>query len=183
VIRAAILTISDSVAAGAREDRSGVSLAGRAGQIGWTIADANIVPDEMEEIAQAVQKWADSGEIDLILCTGGTGLGPRDVTPEAVRSIAPREAPGFGEVMRAKGRISTPFAALSRSGAFTRGATLILALPGSPTGAVESLDAVADLIPHAVNLLHGQTGHEPKPSPDAEHLKERAGHPKEEVRQ
>jgi molybdopterin adenylyltransferase len=86
-------------------------------------------------------------------------------------------------VMRAKGRISTPFAALSRSGAFTRGATLILALPGSPTGAVESLDAVADLIPHAVNLLHGQTGHEPKPSPDAEHLKERAGHPKEEVRQ
>jgi molybdopterin adenylyltransferase len=177
VIRAAILTISDSVATGAREDRSGVSLAGRAGQFGWTIADANIVPDEREEIARAVQKWADSGEIDLILCTGGTGLGPRDVTPEAVRSIAPREAPGFGEVMRAKGRKSTPFAALSRSGAFTRGATLILTLPGSPAGAVESLDAVADLIPHAVNLLHGQTGHESKPSAIEEHQTRGGGAP------
>ena len=87
-------------------------------------------------------------------------MAPRDVTPEAVRSIATREVPGFGEVMRAEGRISAKFAALSRSGAFTRGAALILTLPGSPRGAVESLKAVVDLIPHAVKLLHGETSHE-----------------------
>jgi molybdenum cofactor synthesis domain-containing protein len=105
---------------------------------------------------------ADSGGIDVILSTGGTGLGPRDVTPEAVRSVAHREAPGFGEIMRAKGRQSTPLAALSRSGAYTRGAALIVTLPGSPRGAVESLEAVMDLIPHAVNLLHGRTEHDAK---------------------
>lgn len=171
MIRAAILTISDSVAAGVREDRSGAVLAGLAGEIGWTLADAKVVPDEIEQIASAVVKWADSGQIDIVLCTGGTGLAPRDVTPEALRAVAPREAPGFGELMRAEGRKSTQFAALSRGGAFTRGETLILALPGSPRGAVESLNAVAELIPHAINLLHGQTQHESKPSLEREHHK------------
>ena len=171
MIRAAILTISDSVAAGVREDGSGAALAGLAADIGWTIANTKVVADEIEQIAEAVVKWADSKQIDVILCTGGTGLAPRDVTPEALRTIAPREAAGFGELMRAEGRKSTRFAALSRSGAFTRGETLILALPGSPRGAVESLNAVADLIPHAVNLLHGQTQHESKPSLQREHPK------------
>jgi len=171
MIRVAILTISDSVAAGVREDGSGAALAGLAAEIGWTIANTKVVADEIEQIAAAVVKWADSKQIDVVLCTGGTGLAPRDVTPEALRTIAPREAPGFGELMRAEGRKSTRFAALSRSGAFTRGETLILALPGSPRGAVESLNAVADLIPHAVNLLHGQTQHESKPSPQREHHK------------
>ena len=171
MIRVAILTISDSVAAGVREDGSGAALAGLAAEIGWTIANTKVVADEIEQIAAAVVKWADSKQIDVVLCTGGTGLAPRDVTPEALRTIAPREAPGFGELMRAEGRKSTRFAALSRSGAFTRGETLILALPGSPRGAVESLNAVADLIPHAVNLLHGQTQHESKPSPPREHHK------------
>ena len=171
MIRAAILTISDSVAAGARADGSGVALAGLAAEIGWTIADARVVADEIGQIAAAVVEWADSGQIDVVLCTGGTGIAPRDVTPEALRTVAPREAPGFGELMRAEGRKSTRFAALSRSGAFTRGETLILALPGSPRGAVESLNAVTDLIPHAVNLLHGQTQHESKPSLQREHHK------------
>jgi molybdenum cofactor synthesis domain-containing protein len=171
MIRVAILTISDSVAAGVREDRSGAVLAGLAGEIGWTVANTKVVADEIQEIAAAVRNWADSKQIDVILCTGGTGLAPRDVTPEALRSVAPREAAGFGELMRAEGRKSTRFAALSRSGAFTRGEALILALPGSPRGAVESLNAVAELIPHAVNLLHGQTQHESKPSPEREHHK------------
>jgi molybdenum cofactor synthesis domain-containing protein len=160
MIRAAILTISDSAVAGTREDRSGPALSECVRQNGWTIADTKVVRDEVDQIALEIAAWADSGNVDVILCTGGTGLAPRDVTPEAVHSIAAREVPGFGEVMRAEGRKSARFAALSRSGAFTRGASLILALPGSPRGAVESLSAVVDLIPHAVNLLHGETSHE-----------------------
>ena len=160
MIRAAILTISDSAVAGTREDRSGPALSECVRQNGWTIAHTKVVRDEIDQIAPEIAAWADSGNVDVILCTGGTGLAPRDVTPEAVHSIAAREVPGFGEVMRAEGRKSARFAALSRSGAFTRGASLILALPGSPRGAVESLSAVVDLIPHAVNLLHGETSHE-----------------------
>ena len=173
MIRAAILTVSDSAAAGTREDRSGPALAERAREYGWTIAETRVVLDEVAHIAPTIAAWADAGEIDVILCTGGTGMAPRDVTPEAVRSLAAREVPGFGEVMRAEGRKSTKFATLSRSGAFTRGTTLILALPGSPRGAVESLQAVADLIPHAVNLLHGLTEHEAKPGALPGHHKER----------
>jgi len=101
----------------------------------------------------------ETGDVDVILTTGGTGLAPRDVTPEATRLIADREAPGFGELMRAEGLKTTRFAALSRSGAYLRGSVLILNLPGSPRGAVESLIAVADLIPHAADLLHGRTEH------------------------
>jgi molybdenum cofactor synthesis domain-containing protein len=160
MIRVAILTISDSAVAGTREDRSGPALSECALQNGWTVAQTKVVRDEIDKIAPAIAAWADCGEVDVILCTGGTGLSPRDITPEAVRGVAAREVPGFGEVMRAEGRKSARFAALSRSGGFTRGATLILALPGSPRGAVESLNAVVDLIPHAVNLLHGETSHE-----------------------
>jgi molybdopterin adenylyltransferase len=164
-IRVAVITISDSAVAGTREDRSGPALADRIAQLGWQIAGARLVRDEVEEIAAAMSELADSGEIDVIVSTGGTGLSPRDVTPEAVRFVAAREAPGFGEIMRAKGRNSTPMASLSRSGAYARGATLIVTLPGSPRGAVESLEAVMDLIPHAVNLLHGRTEHDAKLQP------------------
>jgi molybdenum cofactor synthesis domain-containing protein len=160
MIRTAILTVSDSAVAGTREDVSGPALAEAVRQNGWRIAVTKVVRDETHEIAHEAAAWADSGDVDLILCTGGTGIAPRDVTPEAIRSIAAREVPGFGELMRAEGRKSTKFSALSRSGAFTRGAVLILALPGSPRGAVDSLNAIVDLIPHAVNLLHGQTRHE-----------------------
>ncbi len=159
MIRAAVITVSDSAVAGTRADQSGPALVDRVTQLGWQIAGTRIVRDEVSEIAAAMAELSDSGEIDVILSTGGTGLSPRDVTPEAARSVAAREAPGFGEVMRAKGRNSTPMAALSRSGAYTRGAALIVTLPGSPRGAVESLEAVMDLIPHAVNLLHGRTEH------------------------
>ncbi len=163
MIRVAVITISDSAVAGTREDRSGPALAERVGQFGWQVALTRLVRDEVREIAEAMAELSDSGGIDVILSTGGTGLAPRDVTPEAVRSIADREAPGFGEVMRAKGRTLVPTAALSRGGGYTRGAVLILTFPGSPRGAVESLEAVADLIPHAVNLLHGKTEHHAQP--------------------
>jgi molybdopterin adenylyltransferase len=163
MIRVAVITVSDSAAAGTRQDRSGPALVDRVTQLGWQIAGTRLVRDEKGEIAAAMAELADSGEIDVVLSTGGTGLAQRDVTPEAARSVAWREAPGFGEVMRAKGRNSTPMAALSRSGAYTRGAALMVTLPGSPRGAVESLEAVMDLIPHAVNLLHGRTEHDAKP--------------------
>lgn len=162
MIRVAVITASDSAVAGAREDRSGPALVERVIKLGWQIARTRLVRDEMSEIAAVMSELADSGEIDVVLSTGGTGLAPRDVTPEAARSIAHREAPGFGEVMRAKGRSSTAMASLSRGGAYIRGETLIVTFPGSPRGAVESLEAVMDLIPHAVNLLHGRTEHDAK---------------------
>ncbi len=163
MIRVAVLTISDSAVAGTREDRSGPALAERIKQFGWQVALRRLMKDEAGEIAAAMAEVADSGQVDVILSTGGTGLALRDVTPEAAKSIAHREAPGFGEVMRATGRAFTPLAALSRGGGYTRGTALILTLPGSPRGAVESLEAVADLIPHAVNLLHGKTEHHAQP--------------------
>ncbi len=163
MIRVGVITISDSAAAGTREDRSGPALAECCEKFGWQVAHKRLVRDELGDIAAAMIELADSGEVEVILSTGGTGLAARDVTPEAVRSIADREAPGFGEVMRASGRAKTPFAALSRGSGYTRGGVLILTLPGSPRGAVESLEAVAELIPHAVNLLGGKTEHHAQP--------------------
>ena len=162
MIRVAVITVSDSAVAGTRTDVSGPKLVERATQLGWEIAQSKVVIDDVGEIAAAMTELADCGKIDLILSTGGTGLSPRDVTPEAARSVAAKEVPGFGELMRAKGRDSTPMASLSRSGAYTRGSALIVTLPGSPRGAVESLEAVMNLIPHAVNLLHGRTEHDAK---------------------
>jgi molybdenum cofactor synthesis domain-containing protein len=159
VIRVAILTISDSAVRGARQDRSGPALEAKAAELGWEIGAKGTQPDEADQIADALRSLADGGGVDVILTTGGTGLAPRDVTPEATRRVADREVPGFGELMRAEGLKSTRFAPLSRGGAFARGEVLIVNLPGSPRGAVESLVAVAHLIPHAVELLHGRTEH------------------------
>lgn len=158
-IHAAIITVSDSAVAGTREDRSGPALEAKAVELGWVITTKLILPDERELIANALRDLADTGEFQAILTTGGTGLALRDVTPEATREIADREIPGFGELMRAEGLKSTRFAPLSRGGAWTRGTTVILNLPGSPKGAVESLVAVAYLVPHVVDLLAGRTGH------------------------
>jgi len=144
MIRAFVVTISDGVSAGTREDLSGAALVKHAEELGWQVAGTKVVPDELQQIATLLIELADGGSVDLILTTGGTGLGPRDVTPEAARAIGHRDVPGFGEVMRAEGRKKTRFASLSRSGAVTRGAALILTLPGSPKGAVESLIAVAE---------------------------------------
>ncbi|MBZ5602437.1 MAG: MogA/MoaB family molybdenum cofactor biosynthesis protein [Acidobacteriia bacterium] len=160
MIRAAIVTVSDSAVAGTRADRSGPALASRVAELGWTVAETRIVADE----AGAISHMVASLDVDVTLTTGGTGIAPRDVTPEAIRAIADREIPGFGEVMRAEGRKSTKFAPLSRGSAYTRGAMLVVTLPGSPRGAVDSLNAVCELIPHVVDLLHGRTEHVQKPS-------------------
>lgn len=161
MIRVAILTISDGCVAGTRQDLSGPALAEAAGKMGWTITQTALVPDEIRGILLALE---DLSGADVILTTGGTGVAPRDVTPEATRQFSTREVPGIAEVMRAEGRKSTRFAPLSRGIAVTRGTTLVINLPGSPRGALESLQAVSDLVPHVVDLLHGRTGHEGKPS-------------------
>jgi molybdopterin adenylyltransferase len=159
MIRVAIVTISDSVVAGTREDRSGTVLRERAEALGWQVTAQETVPDEVDRIAAVLKNLADSSKASLILTTGGTGVSPRDVTPEAARTVIEREIPGLGEVMRAEGRKVTPLAALSRSMAGTRGTTLIVNLPGSPKGAVESFDAISQLIPHIVDLMEGRTDH------------------------
>lgn len=159
IVRVAVLTVSDSALAGTRADLSGPALEVRVQELGWEVAERRLLPDEKDEIAAEMRNLADSDRIDVILATGGTGLAMRDVTPEAARSISHKEVPGFGEAMRREGLKTTRFAPLSRGGAVTRGTALIVTLPGSPRGAVDSLNAVADLIPHCVDLLQGRTGH------------------------
>ena len=157
-MRVSILTISDSVAAGKYKDKSGPAVRERCKELGWEIACTAILRDDRNAIEAILQKLADARESDLILTTGGTGLGPRDVTPEATMAVAERLIPGFAEHMRAEGLKMTDRAMLSRATAAIRGTTIIINLPGSPAGAVESLNAIADLLPHAVAILHG-AGH------------------------
>lgn len=159
MLNTAVLTISDSVVAGTREDRSGAALQQRIEALGWKVASRDVVPDEVDEISRKLTDFADVEHVQVVFTTGGTGVALRDVTPEATRQIIDREIPGLSEVMRSEGRKSTPFAVLSRGVAGSRGTTLIVNLPGSPSGAVESLDAVANLVPHVVDLLHGRTQH------------------------
>jgi molybdopterin adenylyltransferase len=159
MIHAAIVTISDSASAGTRADRSGPAVRERLEQLGWNVSVMEVIPDEPAVISARLAALADSGAVAAIFTTGGTGIAARDVTPEAARAILDREIPGFGELMRARGRESTPLATLSRSLAGTRGRVLIVTLPGSPRGAVESLDAIVELVPHVLELLRGHTGH------------------------
>lgn len=154
-MRVAILTISDSSAHGERADRSGPSVRERCANLGWQIASEAILPDDRGQISERLKQLADSAGADLILTTGGTGLGPRDVTPEATSDICDRIVPGLAEMMRERGRQSTPRAALSRAIVGTRGVTLIVNLPGSPKGAVESLNAIVELLPHASEVMRG----------------------------
>jgi molybdenum cofactor synthesis domain-containing protein len=156
MIRVAVVTISDSVAGGTREDRSGAALVQKTSEFGWALAHTKVVSDDRERIAAVLTGLED---VDVILTTGGTGVALRDVTPEATAAVSDRKIDGFGELMRLKGMEKTKFAHLSRGGAFTRGKVLIVNLPGSPKGAVESLEAVTGLIPHVVDLLHGRTEH------------------------
>ena len=156
-MRIAVITVSDSVAAGKREDASGPAVVAVCRGLGWEIISTQIVSDDLEAIRAAL--LAEAERVDLIFTTGGTGLGPRDVTPEATMAVAPRLVPGIGEEMRRRGLEKIPTAVLSRSIAAICGKTLIVNLPGSPKGAAESVDAIAHLIPHAVHVLHG-AGHD-----------------------
>jgi len=154
-MRVAILTISDRVSSGERQDKSGPALVARCKELGWEIIATETLPDERATIASRLMTLADSGDADLVLTTGGTGIGPRDSTPEATLAACEKILPGFGELMRAKGRESNPRAILSRALSGVRGECLIVNVPGSPKGAVESLDAVAALLPHAADVLRG----------------------------
>lgn len=153
---AAVITVSDGVSAGEREDRSGEMLAEMLTGHGFEVI-RDLVPDEADDIADSIRKAAETA--DVVLTTGGTGFGLRDVTPEATRRLLEREAPGLVHAMLARGLESTPMAALTRAAAGTVGSTLVVNLPGSPKGAVENLDAIIDLLPHALQLLGGDNQH------------------------
>ena len=156
---AAIVTVSDGVSHGTREDRSGDAAHRLLSEHDFEVVERTVVPDDREAIQAALRRVVDV-EVPLLVTTGGTGFGPRDVTPEATGAVIERAAPGLAEVMRAAGLAKTPLAALSRAVAGAAGRTLIVNLPGSPKGMEESLQAVLPLIPHALQLLAGDTEHD-----------------------
>lgn len=158
MIRARVITCSDAAARGDREDRSGPALRELLEREGYAVDAIVTVADEIEFIATAIVDATNAGN-RLVLTTGGTGVAPRDVTPEATMKVCERLVPGFGEVMRAASLQKTPMAALSRAQAATRGTALVVNLPGSVNGAVENFSAVLHLIPHALDLLAGKTEH------------------------
>ena len=170
MIRAGILTISDRGHRGEYQDLSGPairdllmgSLAEMA-SVPVTIELEAIVPDERSVIAGTLRDWADNARLDLVLTTGGTGFGPRDVTPEATRDVVERDAPGLAEAMRAASLLITPHAMLSRAVAGIRAATLIVNLPGSPKAVRENLETILPALPHAVELLQGRKGSDRHP--------------------
>lgn len=149
-LAAKVLTVSDGVVAGTREDRSGAALADRLREAGFEVIEHRVVADGRQSVGEAIVDMAEEFN-GLIISTGGTGFGPRDLTPEGTRVVLDREAPGLGEAMRAV----NPLGRLSRAVAGTRGRALVINTPGSPGGALESLEAVLDVIPHAIRLLDG----------------------------
>ena len=165
-LRFGILTVSDRSSRGERPDLSGPALADFVKSRGWSASLLDVVADDRACIASTIEVWCARADLDVILTTGGTGFAPRDVTPEATRSVVEREAPGLAEAIRAESLKVTKHAMLSRTVAGIRGRTIILNLPGSPKGAVESLQVVADVLEHAVQLLHedpnSEQGHRTK---------------------
>ena len=154
-MKAGILTLSDKGARGERTDLSGPALTDWLRPHGVETVLYEMIPDEEELISAKLSEWADGGELDIILTTGGTGVSPRDVTPEATMKVLDRVIPGLGELMRFRSLAKTPSAAISRAVAGIRGRTLIINLPGSPKGAVENLEAVWEAVPHAVAKIQG----------------------------
>lgn len=159
-MRVGLLTVSDRAASGDREDLSGQALAAVVKAQGWGVAEAAVVPDEAALISERLREWADSGRVDLILTTGGTGFSARDVTPEATLVVVDRLAPGLAEAMRGSGLRKTPHSMLSRAVAGIRAEVLIVNLPGSPKAARENLEVILPALPHAVEILRGEPGAE-----------------------
>ncbi len=154
-MRVAVVTVSDSVARGERQDGSGPAVSERCRALGWQVLSYEALSDDRDALEKRLASLADLDSIDVVLTTGGTGIGPRDTTPEATAAVCQKLLPGLGELMREKGSQKNPRAVLSRAVAGVCKNALIVNLPGSPRGAVESLDAVAELLPHAVEVLRG----------------------------
>jgi len=163
-IRIGIITVSDRSSKGERPDESGPALVNAVVQQGWQVTRTTILPDELIQLITTLTQWADSGDMDVILTTGGTGFTPRDVTPEATLAVIQRLTPGIAEAMRSASLRITPHAMLSRAVAGIRSHTLIVNLPGSPKGALENLAVLIPVLPHAVQLLHedpfAEVGHQ-----------------------
>ena len=155
MIRTAILTVSDTCSEGNRQDVSGQTIVEMLTKDKFEICEKRIVPDDLDAIARELRRLSDEAGVDVVLTTGGTGLGPRDVTPEATTSVCQRMAPGFGEMMRVEGFRKTRKAILSRGAAGLCGKTLIVNLPGSPKAVTESLEIILDVLPHAVKMMLG----------------------------
>ncbi len=153
--RAAVLTISDRAARGQREDLAGPAVQARLEEAGWEVSRYRVIPDDFDEIFTTLLTWADLELAHVVFTVGGTGFGPRDVTPEVTRKVIQREAPGLAEAMRQESLKKTPYAMLSRAVAGIRGRVLIVNLPGSPKAAVENLEVILDVLPHGVQLLWG----------------------------
>jgi molybdopterin adenylyltransferase len=162
-IRVGVLTVSDRSWNGVRDDLSGPALVKMVEDTGWEISLKGLVPDQIDLIQEKLVEWCDKARLDIILTTGGTGFSPRDVTPEATTAVLDRSAPGLAEAMRAASLKVTAHAMLSRAVAGIRGSTIIVNLPGSPKAAVENLQAIIGVLPHAVQLLHNdpaaESGH------------------------